>query len=186
MNAELATALARVLPFALVIAVVALRIRLGRLPAASLDLQVPSNWRVALLWWGGFVAYLLTVEAVLFRAGLLEFGTFHHQGLAAALRILGMVLLAPVAEELLFRGLLLNLLQRATGGFWRAALIQAALFTVLHNFAWRGDLLGGFYAAQGFLDALIYAGARRGSGSLLTPMILHATGNTVAVLEMLP
>jgi membrane protease YdiL (CAAX protease family) len=46
------------------------------------------------------------------------------------------VLIAPVAEEYLFRGLLYRALDREWGG-WRAALGSAAFFAVYHPFlAW--------------------------------------------------
>lgn len=184
-HSDMANALLRVAPFLVLMAVIGFRVRQGRFPASSLDLRAPPRWSTALAWWGAFLAYMLVVEVLLYRAGLLELGGFHHQGLPAAVRILGMVLLAPVAEELFFRGVLLNLLHQKLGRWQLAVIIQAALFTLLHNFTWRGDAMGGFYAVQSFVDAMLFAWARRGSGSLATPMAMHATGNTIAVLEML-
>ena len=184
-HSDMASALLRVVPFLVLIAVIGFRVRQGRFPASSLDLRAPPRWSVALAWWGAFLAYMLLVEVVLYRAGLLELGGFHHQGMPAAVRMLGMVLLAPLAEELFFRGVLLNLLQKRLGGVQRAVIVQAALFTLLHNFTWRGDCMGGLYAAQSFVDAMLFAWARRSSGSLVTPVAMHATGNAIAVLEML-
>jgi len=184
-HSEMIRALLRVLPFAVLIAVIAIRVRQGRFSAGSLDLRAPPRWSTAFAWWGGFLVYMLVAEALLYRAGLVELGGLHHQGLPAVVRILGMVLLAPIAEELFFRGVLLNLLQHRLGSFPLALVVQALLFTLLHNFTWRGDLMGGMYAAQSFVGAMMFAWARRSSGSLGVPMAMHATGNTLAVLEML-
>ena len=185
MQPELTSALIRIAPFILLIVVFSTRLRSGSIVAADIDLRFPPRPAFAFAWWLGFALYILAFEAVLYKAGLLELGGFRHQGLPAALMIAGMVLLAPIAEELLFRGLFLNWLTRRLGRFNYAVVAQALVFVAVHNFTWRGDLAGGIGAAQTLIDATLYAYARRYSQSLLTPIAMHATGNLVAVAEML-
>jgi len=38
---------------------------------------------------------------------------------------------------------------------------------------------------QAFIDACLFAYARRHTGSIYTPIAMHMTGNTIAVIEML-
>ncbi len=49
-----------------------------------------------------------------------------------ALLVVGAVLIAPLSEELFFRGMLLQALWRRTGGPWRAITVSAALFAAIH------------------------------------------------------
>lgn len=185
MRSEALAALIRIAPFVVVLGVVWLRVHQNKLRPADLSLNRPVNWGAAITWWAAFLTYILVVEALLHGAGLLELGGFTHKGLPGALRIAGMVLLAPVAEEILFRGILLNWLTKTLGHFHFAALLQAALFVALHNFAWQGGLQGAVAVAQSTVDALLYAYARQRTGSLWTPIAMHATGNSIAVVEML-
>lgn len=184
MDGELSSALIRISPFIVLLGVVALRVRQGRIAPADLAWQRPSSLPSAMFWWLGFGLLALAVEAVLFSFGLLELGGFKHQGLSAALRILGMVALAPVAEELLFRGILLNWLSKKLGNFHFAALAQAVAFVALHNFAYEGSLQSMIGVVQSLADALLFAYARRHTGSIFVPIAMHATGNAMAVFEM--
>lgn len=49
-----------------------------------------------------------------------------------ALLVVGAVLIAPVSEELFFRGMLLQGLWRRSGGPWRAIAVSAAVFAAIH------------------------------------------------------
>ncbi len=75
----------------------------------------------------------------------------------------GAVLLAPVAEELLFRGLLLRLF-RPFGDVW-AILLSSLLFAFAH-----GSL---FQMPYAFVAGLFLAYAAVASGSILFPLLFH-------------
>lgn len=94
-------------------------------------------------------------------------------GSPVILQIIAVGIVAPVAEEFLMRGVVLNRLL----GYMRvlpALLIQAALFGILHM-----NLLQGLYAGVlGLLLGYVYIKY----GSLLMTVIFHITLNTLSVL----
>jgi membrane protease YdiL (CAAX protease family) len=183
-NPALATLL-RVAPFIILLAVVALRVRQGRIQPAEIGWQRPRSFPVALGWWLLFLAIAFGWELLLWSYNELELGGFKHTGMQAAVRIVGMVLLAPVAEELIFRGLFLNFLSRKFDNFHVAVAVQAAVFVALHNFAYQGTFASNVGVAQSLLDACLFAYARRSTGSIFVPIAMHITGNGIAVVEML-
>lgn len=90
----------------------------------------------------------------------------------ALVAVFVLAVLAPVAEEFLFRGLLYGFL-RAHMPFWITALITAALFGLAHGepaHALAAGLLG-----------LILAWLRERSGSLWPPVVAHVVNNLIAV-----
>lgn len=94
-------------------------------------------------------------------------------GLANMLNALLIVLLAPLVEEVLFRGLLLP----AWAGRWGmrpAVIFSSLIFAVLHL-----NILGGF--VFGVVTALVYLRTRR----LLVPLVIHVTHNALAWLLIL-
>jgi membrane protease YdiL (CAAX protease family) len=88
---------------------------------------------------------------------------------------LSMVLLAPVVEEIIFRGLLFGALAPRLGVV-AGALITALLFGAVH-----GDLvLFPTLAALGFVNALAYAA----TGNLWVPIALHALNNAIGAIYL--
>jgi membrane protease YdiL (CAAX protease family) len=92
-------------------------------------------------------------------------------GPAAAFWVL--VSAAPVAEEFLFRGLLLRAALRHVS-FPVANAVQALLFSALHF-----DLVAAPYL---FVCGLAFGWLARSSGGLLAPIVAHAVFNLVAAL----
>ena len=83
--------------------------------------------------------------------------------------VIATLILPPLVEETIFRGLILQYLGRAGAGFVVANLIQAVLFGIFHM-----NLVQGIYTALlGFL--LGYLAYRY--DSIFVPMILHAIYN---------
>lgn len=83
--------------------------------------------------------------------------------------------LAPVCEELVFRGYIFRSLYKSTG-FWPAALISAIMFGMMHlNFN---------QAAYAFVIGMFFAGLAWASGSLWSSVIAHAVFNSVEVVIM--
>ena len=83
------------------------------------------------------------------------------------------VIIAPLAEEFLFRGYFYGVFKRYLGGA-PSALLTAALFAAFHlNLASLPSL---------FVLALCFTIAYEASGSLLVPMSMHALFNTTQLL----
>ncbi len=82
--------------------------------------------------------------------------------------ILRVVILAPVVEELIFRGVIFSGFQRIYPGFW-AIFFSALLFALFHLNPWQ---LG-----PTFLLGLMLGYVRYRTGSLLTAIITHALHN---------
>jgi len=99
--------------------------------------------------------------------------------LAAALVLIAII--GPLAEELIFRGLLLDWLKKRIN-VWAAALILSALFSLLHNNGFKlgaiGALAFGVRMALGLVSSVF---AIR-SSSLRPSFVLHATFNGIACL----
>ena len=127
--------------------------------------------------------FIIATELTLFKTGLLEVTHWNHNLPSSLIRILGIVVLAPVSEELLFRGLFLHKLIQWKLNKHIAVLIQALVFVILHSFAYENTLSSNTGIVQGFLDACIYAYARFYTKSIYTSIVMHSTGNLIAVLE---
>lgn len=84
------------------------------------------------------------------------------------------VVVAPIVEEIAFRGMLYNSL-RGQMGVWAASLLSAAIFAVVHP-----TLPGGFLPilALGAVLALL----REKTGSLAPPIIAHGLNNALMLL----
>jgi uncharacterized protein len=98
-------------------------------------------------------------------------------GAATVLAILLAVVIAPVTEEIVFRGVLFRALT-GTVGMWPAAVLSSAVFAVIHFevlFSQPLALVGLF--TVGLLLAIAY----HRTGSLLVPIIGHAVFNAVSV-----
>jgi membrane protease YdiL (CAAX protease family) len=94
--------------------------------------------------------------------------------LDAWLAAVGLATVTPVAEELLFRGVLFGGLAQRISAHW-AALLSGALFALSHGYGLVGSLS---LMATGYILARVY----QYSGSLLPCIALHAVNNVVAGL----
>ncbi len=85
------------------------------------------------------------------------------------------VILAPLWEELTFRGFLLSALAKTRLGFWGAALISNILWASLHGmYSWAG--LVSVFVAGLILSWLVWR-----TGSVKPAIITHAIGNLFAL-----
>lgn len=104
----------------------------------------------------------------------------HYQELMETLNIYSSILaapyvmlLGPVAEEFIFRGVILDRLKPAFS-FWIANVIQAVLFGVFHM-----NIIQGLYAfALGMLLGMVV----QVTGTILISMIMHITFNSTSVV----
>jgi len=95
------------------------------------------------------------------------------------LQIVSVVMMAPIAEELLFRGILFNTIKHA--GYPLAGMFaSAALFALVHGSV--ALMLPLF--VMGFALAWVY----EKSGSIIAPIVMHATFNAInfTFLKMAP
>ena len=94
-----------------------------------------------------------------------------------ALLIFTLVIVGPIAEEVLFRGVILPRLAPLLGAGW-AAVLTSGLFAVLH-------LQYGFGMHLVFLYGLMLSWARLRTGGLPAPIAMHMAINALATLTAL-
>ena len=87
--------------------------------------------------------------------------------------IIRTVILAPAAEELIFRGLMFKRTESLLG-FWPAALISAAVFGIYHL-----NLAQGIYA---FLFGILFCLVYRRFGNLSACICMHVCANLLSVI----
>jgi uncharacterized protein len=105
-------------------------------------------------------------------AGLATLGA-----LGKVLLVFGVAVVVPVAEEILFRGVVLPRLVPWMGPGW-AVVASSAVFAVLHEGAY-GVL--GVHSFPIFLIALALGWARLRTGGLAAPIIMHMVANAIAL-----
>ncbi|HEU4388609.1 MAG TPA: type II CAAX endopeptidase family protein, partial [Blastocatellia bacterium] len=137
---------------------------------------------------GRALIYSILIAALYFAATIL-FETLvsgrNLKSLTAAtpvewLRVLLVVSISPVSEEILFRGFVLSKLNEITG-FWKANLVTAALFVFIHwpHWLWRN----GFHRSMIqvslgiFVLALLLGYLVRLTGSLWPSIATHILNN---------
>jgi hypothetical protein len=148
--------------------------------------RCPRGWRRTGLARDGMVSGLmrgLLWSAIFGILSALGFGLLHLAGLdplriirpgpAVAfpkpeLLFLVGALIAPIAEELYFRGLLYGYFRR--WGFWPALLLSTLIFTLLHRGAPGAPI-------PHVVGGLVFATAYEIENSLIAPMVIHALGN---------
>ena len=86
--------------------------------------------------------------------------------------------LAPVAEELLFRGYLYGKLRR-TAPIWVAVLITSLTFGAAHLWGGSGSLQWAV-AADTFVLSIVMSLAREYTGAIWAPVLMHIAKNSIA------
>lgn len=180
---NLISSLIRVLPFAVLLIVISVRVKQGKLTKEELGLKLPASNSIFMICFFGFLCFMLLTEFFLYRFGLLESNPWQHNAINTLIRIAGMVVLAPIAEELLFRGIFLNKLMQWRLNKHAAVAVQSIVFVAVHSFAYQNTLSSKIGIAQSLIDATLYAYARFSTQSIYTPIIMHSTGNLIATVE---
>ena len=100
-------------------------------------------------------------------------------GQDAYLGVIAIVLIAPVVEEITFRGFIMGGLRSRVGVGW-AVVISSVIFALAHSLSVGGSilLLGPSLFVAGLALALVYHWTR----SLYPGMVLHASFNLAAVI----
>lgn len=133
------------------------------LPAAGLGLQLLSGWYLRLVF-AVFPEWLRYYTYVLENLGMTE---------PAFLPLLYTIVLAPVTEELLFRGLSMKILEMEFP-FWAANILQAFYFGAVH-----GNMVQGIY---GFLAGLVLGYLVKRKDTLAAGILCHFGVNLSGVL----
>lgn len=118
----------------------------------------------------GFLAFMLpetvaAYEEMVESAGLTDYSLTW---------VFAVVILPPLVEETVFRGLILHYLKKGGARFWAANLIQAVLFGIYH-----GNLVQGIYA---FCIGVLLGYLAERYSSLIIPVLVHALFNLFGTL----
>lgn len=144
----------------------------GRDPAGAL--LTGAGWGVG--------AWVMSTAAIVIMAWLLEAVGLSPEPQAAEraialvdpwLVVLAVVILAPIAEEVFFRGVVFNAWLREGGRRW-AYVGSAALFAIIH--------LSLLSLVPIFLLGLALAWVYERTGNLLAPIAMHAVVNGISVI----
>jgi uncharacterized protein len=106
-----------------------------------------------------------------------------HDPLSLTASLISIVVLAPLTEELLFRGVLLNFIQNRFGS-WAAVIVSGVLFAIFHYSHSQG------FGNVSLIVALSFFGMMLGifylmTASLFYPIMLHAIFNALSSLRIL-
>lgn len=183
MNHEIKMALLRTLPFLVVVIVFIILVKRKKINTHDLMLCRPDTMGRFVYWIIGFLLFIVIIEWGLYKFNLLEIDKWQHGFIPSLILIPGAVLLAPIAEELIFRGMILNALVKRKLSVHLAIFLQAIFFVLLHNFTWQNTLSSNIGVVQSLIDATLFGYARYSTKSIYTPMAMHITGNMIAVLE---
>lgn len=157
-------------------------IKRRRVTAQELGLHRLPLWRDILMAPAGFVVYLIVSGLLMLLVSTLipSFNANQHQdtgftGLGQQyeliLAFITLVVIAPVAEEVLFRGYLLSQLRKYVP-VWVAVLVTSILFGLIHG-AWN-------LAIDTFALSIVLCLLRLTTGSLWASMLLHMIKNGIA------
>jgi uncharacterized protein len=166
------------------IVVLALAVRLARARFSEyLALSWPPARDVAfgILWLIGVIA---ASDALLYLGGRPLVTPFQQQSYATAVAegwlfpmLVAAILVAPIGEELMFRGFLFRGWARSGGSTWPAIVVISLLWAALHvQYDWTGIL-------QIFVIGLFLGGVRWRTGSTLLTFALHALFNLEGTIE---
>ncbi len=156
-----------------------------------LDIGDKDILKIAGIALGGFAVYQVST----FALGLLlsylapELTNANDQSIIAlsesnyALTFIGTVLLAPIAEEVLHRGLVFRGLYRKSPVI--AYAVSTAVFAAIHILGYTGQPLALALTFLQYVPAgLCFAASYRLSGSIFCPIVIHMAVNAMGMLSL--
>ncbi|HXI49663.1 MAG TPA: CPBP family intramembrane glutamic endopeptidase [Steroidobacteraceae bacterium] len=152
---------------------------------------VPVGRRVLVASAAGAIAligFIMAVAEILMALGVKITGTPNGGVSASDLRqlpiaILFIVIIGPFAEELMFRGLLLDWLRQRMAA-WQAAVLISLLFASLHSHSFGNGVAGGLALFDRFLLGMATSFLALRYKSLRPAFVLHAVNNGIAALAI--
>lgn len=152
----------------------------------------PVERRVAVASAAGAIAlivFIMAVAEILMTLGVKMTGTPDSGVSAGDLRqlpvaILFIVIIGPFAEELMFRGLLLDWLRQKIAA-WQAMTLISVLFAALHSHSFGNGVAGWLALLDRFLLGMATSFLALRYNSLRPSVILHAVNNGVAAIAIL-
>lgn len=147
--------------------------------AVIISKENPKKWLIYSIMLG--ITASLFVNQIFYRGGFLGKSELFNEvaarqySLSMGLGILVYGIMAPLAEELLYRGIVYNRLRRSFNLPY-ALIFSSLVFGVMH-----GNIIQGIYGCLlGFLIAWIY----ERFGGFIYPYLMHASANTCIYLLM--
>ncbi|MFA9430173.1 lysostaphin resistance A-like protein [Egicoccus sp. AB-alg2] len=156
----------------------------GRLSWRLLGPVRPSgiHWAVGLVVGiGGFIGVNVIIAVVLQFIGPVDppeqqlLQDLTAGGVSTVLAIVAAVVMAPLVEEVVFRGVLFQGLKRRVG-LWPAALVSGLIFAAVHV-----EVTQPIYSAGLLALGVALAWSMHRFGSLIVPIVGHAAFNAVSV-----
>lgn len=183
MSEETRSAIVRIIPFVIVLAVITILIRNKKTNKQTFYLNKPVSYRTYFIWVGIFLIYSVVTDLILNKTGNLEVEKWNHAPLPSVILIIGAVILGPITEELLFRSRILDLMIKWFKNLHLANFVQACIFVLLHHFTYLNTKSSYIDIVQSLGDAILYGYARIFTKSIYTSATMHMTGNLIAILE---
>jgi len=179
LDEELKSALLRVVPIGFVIVIPFIVCKFRKLPVReTLGLTWPSC-KQALLWLSIYAVFAIINEYFYLQTEAFRSRGWDSELSVVIIKSIGIILLAPVAEELIFRGLLFDRLSLMKTGPIGAIVITAVFFTVAHYGYSVSDL--SYILMLGLLLGIV----RWRTGSVYLTIIMHMIANIISVVEFL-
>lgn len=158
-----------------------IKLKRGSRLADYLPLTAPPV-RTLALWSAAVVLYVIASDVTSLLTDNPVVPEFMEEAYASAghkaLLWAAIVLAAPLFEEIFFRGFVMAGLAQSKVGAVGAVVIASLAWATIHV---QYDLYG---VATIFLFGLMLGAARIKTGSLATPLLLHAFANAIAILEV--
>jgi membrane protease YdiL (CAAX protease family) len=140
-----------------------------------LGLIPPRVGQVA-VWLAIYLAWMLLTDSIMNWRGPWDFSGWARSSMIVnVLRVLAVCILGPIAEELIFRGALYYRFSRTRLGPIGTIVILAAIWAVIHVAYTPGVI------AIIFVGGLLLGFARRQTGSVIVPILMHIAWNLYAV-----
>jgi membrane protease YdiL (CAAX protease family) len=156
----------------------------GRLSWRLLGPRRPAGRHVAIglgVGVGGFVLVNLVIQALLRLVGPVDppeqqlLTDVTAGGATTLLAVMAAVVMAPLVEEVVFRGVLFQGLKRRVG-LWPAAFLSGLLFAIVHV-----EVQQPVYSSGLLLLGVLFGWTMHRFGTLLVPLVAHATFNAISV-----
>jgi uncharacterized protein len=130
---------------------------------------------------GGFILVNLLIQALLRVVGPVDppeqqlLSDVTAGGVTTLLAVIAAVVMAPLVEEVVFRGVLFQGLKRRLG-LWPGAVLSGLLFAIVHV-----EVSQPVYSSGLFFLGVLFAWTMHRFGSLLVPLVAHAAFNGISV-----